>query len=71
MVSDFDFSAGIGLPITVDRVQRGERLHDGLPRRRYQIREKPGGKGSGDTSPEDTQTSDEKGTEKHRLDLEV
>jgi len=69
MVSDFNFSAGIGSPPALDKIQRGERLHDGLPRRRYQVREKPGGKDSGDTSPEDTQTSDEKGTGKRRLDL--
>jgi len=69
MVFDFDFSAGIGSLPALDKIQRGERLQDGLPRRRYQVREKPGGKDSGDESPEDTQTSDEKGAKKRRLDL--
>ena len=69
MVSDFNFSAGIGSTPVLERIQRGEQLHDGLPRRRYQVREKPGKKDSDDTSSEDTQTPEEKGTEKRRLDL--
>jgi len=69
MVSDFNFSAGIGSIPALDRIQRGERIHDGLPRRQHQAREKPGSKDSGDTPPEDTQTPDDEGAEERHLDL--
>ena len=71
MVSDFNFSAGIGSTPALERTQRSEHLHDGLPRRRYQVREKPGRKDSDDASSEDTQTPGDEETEKRRLDLRV
>jgi len=71
MASNFDFSTGIvSAPLWVmDRIQRGEQIRDDLPRRRDHFREKPGGKDSGDDSPEDIMTSEEGLTEEHRLDL--
>ena len=72
MASNFDFSTGTAYPSTLDRVQRGEQIHDDLPRRRYHVfRDKPGKKGSSHTSPENIMASDEDGTEEHRLDLRV
>ncbi|MDR0311578.1 MAG: hypothetical protein LBJ21_08325 [Acidobacteriota bacterium] len=69
MASNIDFSTGIVYSPVVDRIHRGDRIRDDLPRRRNQTPEKPDGKDSGETSPEDIKTSDEDGTEKHRLDL--
>ena len=71
MASDFDFSPAVIDPIVWDRVERGGRAQDNLPRRRYLVREKPGRKDSGDAPPEDITTSAEEGTEEHRLDLEA
>jgi hypothetical protein len=69
MVSNFDFSAGIANSPALDRIQRGDRIRDDLPRRRDQFREKPDKEDSSDASPEDIMTSDDDGTEKRRLDL--
>ena len=71
MVSTFDLSTGIVYSPVLDRIQRGDRVRDDLPRRREHFQEKPGGKDSGDTSPEGISTSDEDGTEERRLDLRV
>ena len=69
MASNFDFAAGIVSPPVLDKIQRGDRVRDDLPRRRDHLREESGRKGSGDTSPEDIKTPDEYGEEIHRLDL--
>jgi len=69
MASNLDFSTEIVTPIVVDRIQRGDRVRDDLPRRRDHLRQKPGRKDSGDESPEDITTSDEDETVKHRLNL--
>ena len=69
MASNFDFSAGIVSPPILDRIQRGGRTRDDLPRRRGHVRNRPDRKGSGDESPEDIKTADEDETEQHRLDL--
>jgi len=69
MASNFDFSTGIVYSPVLDRIQRGDRIRDDLPRRRDLTREKPDTKNSGDTLPEDIMTPDEDETEKRRLDL--
>ena len=71
MVSTFDLSAGIVYSPVLDRIQRGDRIRDDLPRKRDHFREKPDEKDSGDTSPESIMTSDEDETEERRLDLRV
>ena len=72
MASNLDFSGGIAAPPVLDKIQRRERINDNLPRRRFQIQEKPNKRSSDDdASPEDIKTSDEDGTEKRRLDLRV
>ena len=69
MASDI-FSPGfVTSPSVLDRIQRGERIHDNLPRKRYHAQDKPEKKNSGDTPPEDINTSEEDGTEERRLDL--
>ena len=68
MASDLNFSADAIYSPVLDRIQRGERIHDDLPRRRQ---EKPNGKDTGDTPSEDIMVSDENETEEHRLDLRV
>jgi hypothetical protein len=69
MASNFDFSTNVVSSPFLDRIQRGDRIRDDLPRRQHQAREEPGGKDSGETSPEDIETPDEKETEKPLLDL--
>lgn len=69
MASIFDFSADIVYSPVVDRIHRGDRIRDDLPRRRNQNPETPDGKDSGDDSPEDIKTSNEIETEERRLDL--
>jgi len=70
MAYNLDFSAGIVFPSGLDRIQRGERLNDNLPRRRFNVPEKSNRKSSGDdASPEDIITYEEDGTGKRRLDL--
>ena len=68
MVSDL-FSPGFVTSPILDRIKRGERIHDNLPRRRFNNQDKPDRKKSGDVSPEDIKTSEEEGTEKRRIDL--
>jgi len=69
MASNFDFSAGIVNSPVLDRIQRGDRIRDDLPRRRDHLKEKPDRKDSGDISPEDIMTPDEDGEVRRRLDL--
>jgi len=70
MASNFDFAAGIVSSPVLDRIQLVDAVHDDLPRKRDHLWwEKPGRKGSGDTSPEDIKTPDEYGEEIHQLDL--
>ena len=69
MTSNFEFPLDSTSPPILDRVQRGDRMRDGLPRRRNQVREKPYRKASGDAPPEDIMTSDGIETEVHQLDL--
>ena len=69
MASNLDFSADAIYSPVLDRIQRGERIHDNLPRRRYRAQEKPNVKDTGDTPSEDIMVSDEDETEEHRLDL--
>ena len=69
MTSNFDFPLDNTSSPMLDRIQRGDRLRDGLPRRRYQVHEKPDRKDSGDESPEDIMTSDGIDTVERRLDL--
>ena len=71
MASGFDFTTGMITSPVLDRVQRGQRIHDNLPRRRFQVPDKPDKKSSGDTPPEDVKTSREDETEKRRIDLRV
>jgi len=64
------FSPGFVTSPVLDRIQRGERIHDNLPRRRFHNQDNPDRKNSGDdTPPEEIKTSEEDGTEKRRLDL--
>ena len=64
------FSPGFVTSPVLDRIQRGERIHDNLPRRRFNNQDKPEKKTSSeDIPPEDMKTSEEDGTEKRRLDL--
>jgi len=69
MASGFDFTTGVISSPVLDRVQRGQRIHDNLPRRRFQVPDKPDRKSSGDTLPEDAKASREDETEKRRIDL--
>ena len=70
MASNLDFSAGIVFSPGLDRIQRGERMNDNLPRRRFNVPEKPVRKDSADDlPPEDMKTSEEDGTVIRRLDL--
>ena len=71
MASNLDFSADIVFsPALNNRIQRGERIKDNLPRRRFHVPEKPDRKDSGDVaSPEDMEMSEKDGTERRRLDL--
>jgi hypothetical protein len=71
MASNFDFSTGITSSPFLDKIQRGDRMQDDLPRRRDHFREKPDRKDSDDESSEDITTSDGIGTEIRRLDLRV
>jgi len=64
------FSPGFVTSPVLDRVQRGERIHDNLPRRRFHNQDKPDRKSPGDEPPpEEIKTSDEDVTETRRLDL--
>jgi len=64
------FSPGFVTAPVLDRIQRGERIHDNLPRRRFHAQDKPDRKNLvDDTSPEDITMSEEDGNEKRRLDL--
>ena len=72
MASNLDFSSGSVLTPGLDRIQRGERMSDNLPRRRFHIKEKPVKKDPDEeTQSEDIQVSDEDGTKQRLLDLRV
>jgi len=70
MVYDFDFASVTNTPV-FDRIQRGERINDDLPRRRYQLRDKPEGKKHDEAPPEEDAIVVEDDGTNHQLDLMV
>jgi len=69
MASGFDFTTGVITSPVLDRVQRGQRIHDNLPRRRFNVPDKPDKKSSDDTPSEEAKKSREDEAEKRRIDL--
>jgi hypothetical protein len=73
MASSFDFSANVVSSPFLDKIQRGERIHDNLPRRRFHVPEKPESKDSDDALSEDIIQMSEQDVveEKRHLDLKA